>query len=35
MEEAQKRSWLEIDLGRLERNYHALRALLDQTIGEE
>lgn len=28
MDEAQKRSWLEIDLARLEENYHALRALL-------
>ena len=27
MDDAQKRTWAEIDLGRLARNYHALRGL--------
>ena len=27
MDDARKRTWAEIDLGRLARNYHALRGL--------
>ena len=29
MEGAQKRTWAEVDLGRLARNYHALRDLTE------
>lgn len=33
MDEAQKRSWVEINLNRLEYNYHALRGLLPEHCG--